>query len=52
MSHSGNSEDVEELEKLIEDKEMAMNLFGGIEEGGGPLGEHFFTYFFFRSEPG
>lgn len=29
MSHSGNSEDVEELEKLIEDKEMAMNLFGG-----------------------
>jgi hypothetical protein len=30
MSHSGNSEDVEELEKLIEDKEMAMNLFGGV----------------------
>ena len=34
MSHSGNSEDVEELEKLIEDKEMAMNLFGGVEDGG------------------
>ena len=34
MSHSGNSEDVEELEKLIEDKEMAMNLFGaGISDG-------------------
>ena len=38
MSHSGNSEDVEELEKLIEDKEMAINLFGGVEEGGGLVG--------------
>lgn len=34
MSHSGNSEDIEELEKLIEDKEMALNLFGGIHEEG------------------
>ena len=32
MSHSGNSEDVEELEKLIEDKEMALNLFGAFGE--------------------
>ena len=38
MSHSGNNEDVEELEKLIEDKEMALNLFGGMGEGGGIVG--------------
>lgn len=38
MSHSGNSEDLEELEKLIEDKEMALNLFGGIGDGGGGAG--------------
>ena len=38
MSHSGNSDDVEELEKLIEDKEMAMNLFGGLGEGVGIIG--------------
>jgi F-box protein 11 len=39
MSHSGNSEDLEELEKLIEDKEMALNLFGGVGEGGGIAGQ-------------
>jgi hypothetical protein len=32
LSHSGNSEDLEELEKLNDDKEMAMNLFGGFSE--------------------
>ena len=34
MSHSGNSEDVEDIEKLIEGKEMALNLFG-IGKGDG-----------------
>lgn len=39
MSHSGNNEDVEELEKLIDNNEMAMNLFGGnMEDGGGLVG--------------
>ncbi|CAK85226.1 unnamed protein product (macronuclear) [Paramecium tetraurelia] len=33
MSHSGTSEEVEELEKLIEGQEIAKHLFGGHEDG-------------------
>jgi len=34
MSHTGNNEDVQELEKLMEDKEMVLNLFHADEMGG------------------
>ncbi|CAD8139625.1 unnamed protein product [Paramecium pentaurelia] len=34
ISHSGTSEEVEELEKLIEGQEIAKHLFGGHEDGG------------------
>ena len=37
MSHSGTSEEVEELEKLIEGQEMAKHLFGNHEDGAGGL---------------
>lgn len=39
MSHTGNNEDVEELEKLMEDKEMVLNLFHA-DEMGGAIGQN------------
>lgn len=40
MSHSGNSEDVEELEKLMDDKEMVMNLFHDNKDDLNAMGQN------------